>query len=31
MEDNKLLITAEPKTFQFNLLKEARINLKHEI
>ena len=31
MGDNKLLITAEPKTFHFNLLKEARINLKHEI
>ena len=31
MGDNKLLITKEPKTFYFDLLKDAGINLKHEI
>ena len=31
MGDNKLLITVEPKTFHFNLPKDAGINLKHKI
>ena len=29
--DNKLVITTEPKTFCFDLPKDASINLKHEI
>ena len=31
MGDNKLVITTEPKTFHFDLPKDAGINLKYEI
>ena len=31
MEDNKLVITTEPKTFHSDLPKDTGINLKHEI
>ena len=31
MRDNKLVITTKPKTFYFDLTKDAGINLKHEI
>ena len=31
MEDNKLVITKKSNTFQFDLLKDAGFNLKHEI
>ena len=30
MEDNKLVIITETKTFYFDLSKDAGINLKHE-
>ena len=31
MGDNKLVITTEPRTFNFDLFKDAGINLKREI
>ena len=31
MRDSKLVITTEPKTFNFDLPKDAGINLKYEI
>ena len=30
MRNNKLVITTEPKTFHFDLLRDVGINLKHE-
>ena len=31
MEDNKLVLITQPKTFHFDLRKDARISLKHQI
>ena len=31
IEDNKLVLTTEPKTFHFDLPKDVSINLNHEI
>ena len=31
IEDNKLVVVTEPKSFHFDLLKDVDINLRHEV